>query len=168
MNSMNDDRVLGWDDEISHDMEPKAVIPEGVYPFEIVNLKRAQHQPKKDGTGKLPPCPKAEITVRVYPSEGQHIDLTETLFLHSRCEGILCQFFKAIGQRKHGEPLRPDWTRVIGSKGWCKVSVRNYTKTDGEQGQANDVKSFLDPEKAPKGGSVPDRPLPPSAAEEEF
>lgn len=149
---MTEERVLGWDDEISNDSSGFEVIPAGIYHFEIVNLKRGQHQPNPQNPGKLPACPKAEIMVRVYSDDASngYVDLNHNLFLHSRCEGMLCAFFLAIGHRKHGEPLRPDWGRVIGARGWCKVSVRDWTGTDGTKHQSNDVKSFIDPAKAPK------------------
>jgi len=154
--SDNDDRVLGWDDEISQDSTGQStILAPGTYPFEIVNLKRGHHQPKPNGTGKLPACPKAEVTVRVYAPDGEAVDINNNLFLHSRCEGMLCAFFLAIGHRKHGEPLRPNWSRVIGSRGFCKVAVREYAKDDGTKGQSNDIKSFLDPEKAPKNPPTP-------------
>ena len=147
---MSEDRILGWDDEIKNDKSTFEVVPAGTYPFEIVSLKRGQHQPKPDGKGKLPSCPKAEVIVRVFPPDGDYADIDHNLFLHSRCEGMLCSFFLAIGQRKHGEPLRPNWSRVVGSKGFCKVSVREYVGNDGNKYQSNDVKSFLDPEKVNK------------------
>ena len=122
--SENEERVLGWDDEISNDDQGGfEAVPPGTYPFEIVNLRRAQHQPSS--AGKLPACPKAELTVRLYLQNGDYVDVKHNLFLHSRCEGMLCAFFLSIGHRKHGEPLRPDWTRVIGSRGWCKVAIRD-------------------------------------------
>lgn len=142
--SINEDRELGWDDEIQNDdAGAKEVLPAGNYPFEIVDVKRERHFPKPDG--KLPECNKAVVTVRVHHAQGEYVDLTSNLFLHSRCEGMLCQFFKAIGHRKHGEPLKPDWSRVVGARGTCKLAVREYMGQDGAKRQANDVKSFLDP-----------------------
>ncbi|MDE2441567.1 MAG: DUF669 domain-containing protein [Betaproteobacteria bacterium] len=158
--SDNDDRVLGWDDEISNDSTGQStILAPGIYPFEIVNLKRGQHQPK--ASGKLPACPKAEVTVRVYAPDGEKVDINNNLFLHSRCEGMLCAFFLSIGHRKHGESLRPNWNRVIGSRGFCKVDVREYSKDDGTKGKSNEIKSFLDPEKAPKAGQTPQPPSDP-------
>lgn len=149
---MNDDRVLGWDDEISNDGQDQFIVAEpGEYAFEIVDLKRARHQSTNE-PGKLPDCPKAIVTVRISTADGDHVDIKNNLFLHSRCEGILCQFFRSIGQRKHGEPLRPDWQRVIGSRGRCKVSVRDWVDKDGKKRKSNDIKSFLDPVNGSVGG----------------
>jgi len=164
--SNENERVLGWDDEIVNDGSGFEVVPAGTYPFEIVNLKRGQHQPNPQKPGKLPPCPKAEVKVRVYPPDGDHVDIDHNLFLHSRCEGMLCAFFLAIGQRKHGEPLRPDWGRVIGARGYCKVTIRDWTGNDGNKYQSNDIRSFLDPAKAPKDDVPFD--VPPAAEEGGF
>ena len=156
MTHQQQDRPLDWDDEISNDDQGGAVtVPPGEYPYEIVDLKRGRHQAKEGG--KLPDCPKAELTVRVWLPDGQGVDVEETLFLHSKCEGILCQFFTSIGHRKHGDPLRPDWPRVVGSKGRCKVANRKYKGSDGEDRIANDIKKFLEP---PATGEPQPQPQP--------
>ena len=143
------ERVLGWDDEISNDDQGAAVLLKpGEYDFEIVNLHRGRHQPKTGG--KLPECPKAEVTLRMV-QDGEEVDVKTTLFLHSRCEGMLCQFFRCIGQRKSGEQLRPRWDEVIGSRGRCKVKNRPYER-DGEKREANDIAGFMDPK---PGGQQP-------------
>ena len=147
----NEERVLGWDDEIQNDGQSSfTILPPGEYDFEVVDCKRGRHEPK--GNGKLPACPKATVVLRCYAPDGEQVDLSHNLFLHSRCEGMLCEFFRGIGQRKHGEPLRPNWNAVVGSRGRCKVAVRDYTKKDGEKGQSNDVKRFLDPPDDPSTG----------------
>lgn len=160
---MNDgEKVLGWDDSISNDSQGDFEVAEpGQYAFEVVNLTRARHQAQAGG--KLPDCPKAIITVRIYTKDGDKVDIKHNLFLHSRCEGMLCAFFRAVGQRKHGEVLRPDWSRVIGSRGRCNIGVREYTGTDGQKHKANEVRSFLDPS---NNGQQPQPPVAaPQAAE---
>lgn len=138
---MADDRVLGWDDEISNDTQSTLFQP-GEYAFEVVSLTRGRHTPREGGQGKLPACPKAEIMLRCYSADGaEYSDIKTNLFLHSRCEGMLCSFFRAIGQRKHGEPLKPNWDTVVGSRGVVKLGVREY-EVDGEKRHANEVKSF--------------------------
>lgn len=140
----NDEKVLGWDDEISNDDQGAFELAEpGDYNFEVVNLVRGRHSAKQDG--KIPDCPKAEVTLRIYTSDGDKVDFKHNLYLHSRCEGMLCSFFKAIGQRKHGEPLRPNWANVIGSSGRCKVGIRDWKTAAGEPRKSNEVKRFLDP-----------------------
>lgn len=156
----NEEKILGWDDPISDDEQGAfEVAPAGDYSFEIVNLSRERHTAKLGG--KIPSCPKAVVTVRVYTVDGEKVDIKHNLFLHSRCEGMLCAFFRAVGLRKHGEVFRPDWSRVIGSKGRCKVGIRQYDGNDGTKKKANDV-TFLDP---PPNGQQPQPPVatPPAA-----
>lgn len=148
MSTDNEEKVLGWDDEISNDDQGLTftIVPPGIYDFEIVNLQRGFHQATQHGV--LPNCPKAELTVRVRDANGEEVDIKNNLFLHSRCEGMLCQFFRAIGQRKHGEPLRPNWNAVIGSKGRCKVGTRKWKGKNGKDKESNEIKAFLDPQPA--------------------
>ncbi len=143
----SEERVLGWDDTISNDDQGAFEVAEpGEYVFEVVNLVRGRHSAKADG--KIPDCPKAEVTLRIYTADGDKVDFKHNLYLHSRCEGMLCNFFRAIGQRKHGEPLRPNWANVIGSSGRCKVGVRDWKTATGENRKSNEVKKFLDPSDA--------------------
>lgn len=145
------DGELGWDDEIQND-SVYTIFPAGVYEFEIVAKKIGRHEPKPDG--KLPPCQKVELTVRVYGVDGEYNDIRHTLYMHRRLEGVLCAFFKAIGQRKHGEALKPRWEEVVGSSGRCKVAIHSWIGDDGKERQRNDVKAFLDP------ADFPDSPPP--------
>ena len=74
-------------------------------------------------------------------------------------EGLLCAFFESIGQRKHGEPLRPRWDELVGAQGMAHVGVREYTKQSGpnagQTGQANEITRFLPP---PEPTAAPQQP----------
>lgn len=137
------EREFGWDDIIENDSADFIVLPEGDYDFEITGFERQRHQ----GSEKLPPCNKAAVSVAIKAPQGT-VTIRHNLFLHSKCEGLLCAFFVAIGQRKHGEKLQMNWNRVIGATGRCKVGVRNFTKKDGETGYSNEIKRFYEPEEA--------------------
>lgn len=116
----NQPRELEWDDPISQEEMELPHLPDGDYPFQIVSLEKARHQPR-DG-GKLPPCNKAILTVRVTDRmNGVSVDIRHNLYLHSSMEWRLCEFFAAIGMRQKGEALRMDWNRVVGATGLCKV-----------------------------------------------
>lgn len=115
----------------------------GVYPFEVVKLVRARHP----GSAKLDPCNKAIITIVV---NGES-EVETNLFLHKKCEGLLCVFFRAIGLRKHGDPLVFAWNRIIGLTGW--VQIKNRPGTGKYEGKFyNEVDKFIPPENAPKDG----------------
>lgn len=136
------DKELGWEDEIEHDGEDFVILPEGDYDFEITGFERGRH----NGSEKLPPCNKAVLSVRLTGADGQTTTIQHNLFLHTKCEGMLCAFFTAIGQRKHGEKLSMNWNAVVGSKGRCKVGIRNWTSSNGNPMQSNQIKKFYEPD----------------------
>ena len=137
-NAQNDGRELGWNDAIEHESS-FILLPAGEYDFTVKKFERARHP----GSEKLPPCNKAVLTLTVHAPQGE-VDLTHNLFLHTKCEGILCDFFTCIGQRGRGEKLNMDWNRVIGAGGRCKVDVRDWTARDGSVKQSNEIKRFID------------------------
>lgn len=132
---------LAWDAEIEKESPEFITLPEGEYEFEIVSFERARYA----GGDKLPPCNQAKLKLQVTTKDGI-ATIMHNLFLHSRTEGMLSAFFNCIGQKKHGEKLKMDWNRVIGSKGRAKVGIRVYKDNNGNDRQANEVKRFLEPE----------------------
>lgn len=144
----NDERAYSWDEPVIN--EPKeggdfTLLPAGVYPFRVVKFERGRF----DGSEKMSPCPKAMITVEIDGGDLGTTQRTENLFLHSKCEGILCSFFVSVGLRKHGEALDVrQFNKILGRKGRCKVDVQKFTRKDGTTGESNQVKSWLEPTEA--------------------
>ena len=136
---------LGWDSPIEKDSE-FILLPEGDYDFEVIEFERARHA----GSDKLPPCNKAIVHIQVKGKdrdtgrEGTTV-IRHNLFLHSTTEGMLCAFFTAIGQRKHGEKVIMNWNKVIGSKGRCHVYIDKWTNDKKEEKESNKIKRFYDP-----------------------
>lgn len=148
---MNENRIpreLGWDDVIENDGQDFILLPEGDYPFTVVGLEKARHTPQPGG--KIPPCNKAILTIRLQTQDGQTSDQKYNLFLHSSQEWKLCEFFAGIGARKKGEPLRMNWAVVVGATGICHVRVRTFAKRDGSEGKSNDIAKFYAKETAPE------------------
>ena len=104
---------------------------------------------------QLPPCAMALLTIQIDGGEKGPSVVTHRLYLHTRTEGLLCAFFESIGQRKHGEALRPRWNEVNGSRGRCRVGIHEYTNKYGDKRQSNEITRFLPPEepKAAQGQS---------------
>lgn len=136
----NFEREYDWNDTIEHDSE-FTILPDGEYDFAVENFERGRHP----GSEKLPPCNKAILTLRVFDNVGNTTKITHNLFLHSKCEGLLCAFFTSIGQRKHGEQLRMDWNAVIGKRGRCRVYIDTFTNKQGKQLETNRISKFLEP-----------------------
>lgn len=135
--NQNFDRELGWDDELTVDAKDFILLPEGDYEFTVTKFERTRHTPNLQNPGKLPACNKAVITVTIETSEGDAI-MTHNLFLHSSTEGMLSAFFGAIGQKRHGEPLKMNWNAVMGARGVCRVNHREY---NGEK--YNNIKQMI-------------------------
>lgn len=129
---------LGWDDEITNDSS-YVLLDEGDYQFTVTAFERARFP----GSAKLPPCNKAVLTLSV-EHPGGPVPVKYDLILYSTMEWKLSEFFRAIGQKKHGEPLRPRWNELVGSRGRGHFKPRTYIKKDGSEGRANDVEKFYD------------------------
>lgn len=133
----NFEREFGWDDTIQEDAKEFITLQPGDYVFTVTDFERARHTPNPQKTGKLPACNKAVISLEIETDEGV-ASLKHNLFLHISTEGMLSAFFGAIGQKKHGEPLKMNWNTVVGATGVC--SVKNRTYNDNVY---NEVKSMI-------------------------
>lgn len=149
---------FGWDSIIENESS-FVLLPEGEYPFTVTGFERGHH----NGSEKLPPCPKAILTVEIDGGEKGRASVKHSLFVSRKTEGLLCAFFLSIGRKKHGEPLKMDWSNLVGVTGRCKVGIR-VSNTNGNE--YNEIKSFLEPAapavaaptyQAPAGGFAPPR-----------
>lgn len=135
------DRELNWDDQIENDGQEFVLLPEGNYDFEVITFERGRF----NGSEKIPACNQATLTLKLVATNGQSATVKSNLLLHSKVEWKLCEFFTSIGQRKKGEKVSMNWNAVIGSRGRCEVTIRNWKKDDGTPMQNNEIKKFLEP-----------------------
>lgn len=132
-------RAFGWDDEIQND-ESFSVIPEGEYDFRVIKFERKRYE----GGAKIPACNKAALFLELSTADGVIGKVNTDLIMHSSIEWKISAFFRSIGQKKHGEKLSMDWSKVPGAEGRCKISMRKFKKKDGTEAESNEV-NFLDP-----------------------
>lgn len=135
---MNQERELQWDDEIEKDGSDFILLPEGDYDFTVTKFERGRFQ----GSAKMPACNQAKLELTVHSPEHGDVVVFHNLFLHTKTEGLLSNFFAGIGQKKKGERLRMNWGTVIGSKGRLKLGINKYTGNDGNEKTNNQVKKF--------------------------
>lgn len=133
-------KELNWEDIIENDGPEFVTLPEGDYDFVVIDFERGRH----NGSDKLPACNKAIVHIKVTAKEGTTI-IKHQLFLHTITEGMLCAFFTAIGQRKHGEKLQMNWNRVVGSRGRAKIKIDKWTSPEGKEFISNKIQKFYDP-----------------------
>ncbi len=139
--------AFSWDSEIEKENE-FVFLPDGEYDFKVTAFERSHF----DGSEKMAACPAARLTLEFAGPSGT-ATVSDRLLLNSKMEWKLSSFFGAIGQRRHGEKLKMDWNRVIGSTGRAKVGSREYNGR-----KYNEVKSYIYkedvvPGSAPAGAS---------------
>lgn len=137
------ERELGWDDEIEKDSGEFILLPEGDYNFTITKFERGRF----NGSDKMPACNQAKLELTIHSPEYGDVTVFHTLFLHTKTEGLLSNFFAGIGQKKKGERARMNWNAVVGSRGKCEIKQNHYT-TKGEERVNNKVHKFYDYEEA--------------------
>lgn len=135
---MNQERELGWDDEIEKDGGDFIVLPAGDYNFTVSKFERGRFA----GSAKMPACNQAKLELTVHSPEHGDVVIFHTLLLHTKTEGFLSNFFSGIGQKKKGEKLRMNWNTVIGSKGKLKLKINKFIGRDGTEKENNEVQTF--------------------------
>lgn len=138
----NVERELGWEDEIEKDGGDFILLPEGDYDFTVTKFERARFQ----GSQKMPACNQAKIELTVHSPQHGDVVVFHNLYLHTKTEGLLSNFFAGIGQKKKGERLRMNWNAVIGAKGRLKLIVNHFKGKDGSDKTNNQVGKFYSPE----------------------
>ncbi len=138
---MNEDkgRELGWNDPIENEGADFEPVPAGTYEFVVCSMDRARFQ----GSEKMAACNMANLDLVVKDKEGNERHVFDSLYLNSKAEWRLSQFFLCIGQKKKGEPLRPNWNEVIGSSGKVELIVNEYKDKSGNPRRNNRVDKYL-------------------------
>jgi len=130
--------ALNWDSTIQNDGTDFKLLEPGVYPFTVKALEKTYY----NGGGKIPPCPKALVTLRV----NGETDVTDGLLLDDSLEWKLCAFFLSLGMRKHGEPLNlAQFGNIVGRSGYVEIGHRKWTGNDGQERDSNQVERYVDP-----------------------
>lgn len=145
-------KVIDWDDEIVNDGEysgeETVILAPGNYDFRVVKSEKAWH----DGSEKVPPCNMAIIYMEIDGGDKGRGFCSERIFLTDKLEWKAAAFLRAIGLKKHGEPIQ--WRKLVqcdGETGRCEIYVDEYTGRDGQVKKSNKVKKFFDKaEQAPK------------------
>ena len=97
-----DNNIMNWDDVIENDGQEYILLPEGDYNYRVTNFERGQFP----GGPKIPPCPKASLTLTVDTEQGTATARVD-LLLYRTVEWKMAAFFRSIGQKKHGEHQQP-------------------------------------------------------------
>lgn len=129
-------RVYDWDDVIEEDGDEFVLLPAGDYNFTIHKVEKGQY----NGGENIPACPKVDIHLLVESDKGNAY-VRHTLFMHSKMERMLSNFFIGVGRKKKGKPFKMDFKNLEGVSGKAKVGIREYKGK-----QYNEIKRFYAPE----------------------
>lgn len=135
----NNNIAMSWDEIIENDSS-FTLLPEGDYDFEVIKFERGRFE----GSAKMCACPMAIFSIKC-SNNVESSTITHNLMLNKKLEWKLCEFFTSIGDRKHGEQLRPNWGSTLGKKGRCKVGIREWTNNNGETKKSNEITKFYEP-----------------------
>lgn len=141
-------KMFGWDDEISNEGTPFITFPPGKYPFVVTGFERSTYQPRPGYAHKVPVgCLMATLSLEfTNPNTNEKTTVKENLYLYEKGEWRISEFFVAIGQKKKGEPVRPNWGAILGAHGVAELEINKYTDKDKNERENNKVKSFEEPE----------------------
>lgn len=137
-NGMMEGHELDWDGVIEEDDE-YIILPPDDYNFVIKGYDRTRF----NGSEKMPPCNQVTVDIAINYN-GKEVIIKHKLFLHSKVERILSAFFRGIGQKKKGEPLKMNWPMVPGSTGRCKIGTKIYNGNE-----YNEIKKFYPKDEMP-------------------
>ena len=133
-------KELGWDDQIENEGQEAELLPEGTYEYPGASRERGRYA----GSDRMAACNCANLTLLIRnPETGKDCRVFDTLYLNSKAEWRLSQFFLSIGQKKKGEPLRPNWAAVPTSSGKVEIEVHEYTDKNGKVRKNNQVAKYL-------------------------
>lgn len=138
--------IMDWDDEVSIDQPDIVTLPAGDYEFEVLKVEKERY----NGGEKVPPCNRAAVQMKIEGPEGVSI-FRESFLLYRPQEGFIANFFRALGLRKKGEPLRMNWQAVVGRKGKAKIKIRPWkSQATGNEGISNEVQRYYYPDENPE------------------
>lgn len=138
------DQALGWDDELdggaAGDFDP---VEPGEYSFRVVSFERGWY----NGGEKMSACNVAKVEIELTDAP-RAARIFENLYLNRKVMWKIVSFFTAIGlhDKSDDAPFKPDWSRVVGRTGRCRVTVHEYNGRS-----YNDVDRWV----APDGPSAP-------------
>lgn len=115
------DELLDWDSELESDGQQYVTVPPGDYTFTVTDIERGSY----NGSDKVPPCKMVTIKGEIDTDLGT-ATFQERLYLVRKQEWKLSAFFRCIGLKKHGEKLRMEWGKVVGSRGRAKFGNETY------------------------------------------
>jgi len=157
MSNYNENDAIPMDRPVEY--EGTSIVPDGEYFFKVLKTERKQ----SEGGANFPAHLKMVIYLQIQDKEGNVIGtVKDDIPMFMKFIWKYHDFAKSIGVVKPDvKDVFVNWNEVPGCEGKCKVTTRKYKKTDGSEGEQNQVKYLL-PAKADT--SFPPAEQPPLAS----
>ena len=132
-----------------------AVLPEGIYNFQVTKVELMDYMHKPDG--KLPDCTEMRVNVQLLPPTGEVAFATIRFYLINDKMQLrkLRDFYVSIGMLDKEAKTMQITSDVKGKFGRAKVKPHDYTGKDGKTNTNNQVEFFMELD--------PDDPIPDGA-----
>ena len=146
-----------WDSPADVDDTGNAVLKNGKYRFVVKSMSKEVSKGAKTAGAH-----QASLVLMMYDKNDENYEnrigtAYDRLTLHDSTWGMVCAFFRAIGERKHGESIIPNWDEVAGASGkavLCQDTYNNKTTMK--------VKHYLFPDEDPTEPTEPTEPVAPA------
>lgn len=142
-------KALDPDDVIRND--GLEYVSEGRYAFVITEVEGGFFH----GSQKIPPCPQMTVSVLADTPAGL-VPSKFFLYLCRSFEWKLSAFFRCIGLKKPGEPLKMDWDHLPGCIGTAYFQPETFFDDNMQKRTALNLVKFLDPYKDADAGDPED------------
>ena len=132
-----------WDAPLDDEGRDFAILPKGEYRFAIPS-KPIIRSVSKGGKTEGAQMGKLELLIFALDDVNYEKPLGigfDNLIRHTSTDWKVCQFFTAIGERKHNEVIVPPWDMVPGASGRAIFYPDKY-----EGKESMKVDKYLDPE----------------------
>lgn len=132
--------ALDWTDEVEDSGMDFILLGEGDYVFVVEKLDKERYE----GSEKVPPCPRATITLAIPLPDGRTARVFDRILLYSGNEWRIFRFFECFGfEKNENGKMVPHWDEIIGQQGVVRIKQREYTNKNGEKKVTNDVDCYI-------------------------
>lgn len=146
---VNGNYELDWDSEYEDNGSDFILLDPGIYAFVVDKVEKERYE----GSAKVPPCPRAAISLRIVLPDGRETTVFDSILLYSGGTWRVNRFFEGLGFKKEpsaADPsnlvMKPHWNEVVGKSGYVKIKHRTYKTKDGEDRTTNDIDSYIHPD----------------------
>jgi len=132
-----------WDDEASPTGGAATLLPPGVYPFRITDMKKDFYEQRPGG--KVPSCHRAILTFRIDGGDAGEVTVRENFFVLDTFAWKVSNLLQSVGLITPGG--RFQWrqlTEVEGLSGRCEIDTQEYKGRDGKLHRKNAITRFLE------------------------